>query len=101
MKRRNLWGNKGRVPNNAAGKPKNSGSGGNMIPTERTDRFERTAQSIANLSREELEKRIKSFKGTFKLDFTEDYLNGCSVNKLRHILLAALITGGKPRRKKS
>jgi len=35
--------------------------------------------------------RIRNFRGRFKLDFTEDYLNKISVDRLRHILLAALI----------
>jgi hypothetical protein len=53
--------------------------------------FERTTTSIAALSRVELKRQIKNFKGRFKLDFTDDYLNNLSVDKLRHILLAALI----------
>ena len=53
--------------------------------------FEQTATSIASLGRNELKRRIKDFHGRFKLDFTEDYLNDLSVDRLRHILLAALI----------
>jgi hypothetical protein len=53
--------------------------------------FEQTATSIAALGRTELKSRIKNFRGRFKLDFTEDYLNKLSVDRLRHILLAALI----------
>ncbi len=53
--------------------------------------FEQTATSIAALDRGELKRRIKNFKGRFKLDFNEDYLNSLSVDRLRHILLAALI----------
>ena len=53
--------------------------------------FEQTATSLAALGRGELEKRIKNFNGRFRLDFTEDYLNNLSVDRLRHILLAALI----------
>jgi len=56
--------------------------------------FEQTATSIASLNRNELKKRIKNFRGRFKLDFTEDYLNRLSVDRLRHILLAALINVG-------
>jgi hypothetical protein len=55
--------------------------------------FEQTATSITALGRNELKKRIRSFRGRFKLDFTEDYLNALSVDRLRHILLAALING--------
>ena len=55
------------------------------------DNFEQTATSIASLNRSELKKRIKNFRGRFKLDFTEDYLNRLSIDRLRHVLLAALI----------
>ncbi len=55
--------------------------------------FEQTATSIAALGRDELKRRIRSFRGRFKLDFSEDYLNALSVDRLRHILLAALING--------
>lgn len=52
---------------------------------------ERQVTSIAALGRDELKRRIRNFRGRFKLDFTEDYLNKISVDRLRHILLAALI----------
>jgi len=53
--------------------------------------FDKEATSIAALGRNELTRRIRGFRGRFKLDFTEDYLNNISVDRLRHILLAALI----------
>ena len=53
--------------------------------------FEQTATSIASLNRPELNRRIKNFKGRFKLDFSEDYLGNLTVDRLRHILLAAMI----------
>jgi len=59
--------------------------------------FEIEATSIAALGRNELKSRIRNFRGRFKLDFTEDYLNRLSVDRLRHILLAALINA-RPRR---
>jgi hypothetical protein len=59
--------------------------------------FERRATSVAALGRDELKRRIKNFRGSFRLDFTDDYLDAISVERLRHILLAALIVG-KPRR---
>ena len=58
--------------------------------------FEQTATSIASLGRDELKRRIRNFRGRFRLDFTEDYLNNLSVDRLRHVLLAALINA-KPR----
>ena len=56
-----------------------------------TQYFNKETTSIAALGRDELKRRIKHFKGRFKLDFTDDYLNNLSVDRLRHILLAALI----------
>lgn len=53
--------------------------------------FEQTATSIASLGRNELKRRIRNFKGRFKLDFTESYLDDLGADRLRHILLAALI----------
>jgi len=53
--------------------------------------FDRESTSIAALDRNELKRRIRNFRGRFRLDFTEDYLNNISVDRLRHILLAALI----------
>jgi hypothetical protein len=47
--------------------------------------------SIAALGQPELKKRIKNFRGRFKLDFSDDYLDNLSLDRLRHILLAALI----------
>ncbi len=55
-------------------------------------RFEQVSTSIAVLGRSELKSRIKSFRGRFKLDFTDDYLDAIGIDRLRHILLAALIT---------
>ena len=55
--------------------------------------FEQTTTSIASLGKNELKRRIKNFKGRFRLDFTESYLSNLSVERLRHILLAALING--------
>ena len=53
--------------------------------------FEQTATSIAALGKNELKRRIKNFKGRFKLDFSDDYLSNLTVDRLRHVLLAALI----------
>ena len=57
--------------------------------------FEKIALAINSLTRLELKRRLVNFKrGNFKLDFTEVYLNRLSVDKLRHILLAATMTKG-------
>ncbi|MHC4293778.1 MAG: hypothetical protein ACYSTX_05725 [Planctomycetota bacterium] len=52
---------------------------------------EKTTVTIAALGKNELKKRIRNFHGRFNLDFTEDYLNKLSVERLRHILLAAVL----------
>ena len=57
--------------------------------------FEKNILSVARMDRPELIRRIRNFKGRFRLDFTDDYLNKLSVDRLRHILLAALQTGNK------
>ncbi len=53
--------------------------------------FEQTAASIASLGKDELKRRIRNFRGRFRLDFTDGYLEGLGVDRLRHILLAALV----------
>lgn len=53
--------------------------------------FESTATLIASLGKEELKRRIRDFRGRFRLDFTDSYLDTLGVDRLRHILLAALI----------
>ncbi len=55
--------------------------------------FERRVVAIAALSREEVKKQIKGFKTVRKLDFTDDYLDAISLDRLRHILLAVVLTG--------
>lgn len=54
--------------------------------------FEKIAASIASLSKVQAKRRIQNFKGNFKLDFTESYLNSLSADRLKHILLAAMAT---------
>lgn len=60
-------------------------------------KFEKIAASVSSMKKTQLKKRIKGFKGNFDLDFTDTYLNSCSEEKLRHILLAALITSPESR----
>jgi hypothetical protein len=56
-----------------------------------TTYLEKQVTTIASLGRSELTRRIRNFRGRIKLDFTEDYLNNSSVDKLRHILMSASI----------
>jgi len=53
------------------------------------------ATSIMSLKKGEIIKRLRCFNGRFKLDFTEEYLDSLSPEKLRHILLAAMMTSSR------
>ena len=57
----------------------------------KTAEAERIATKLASMSRSQLKGSLRSLKARFRMDFTEDYLNRTSVDRLRHILLAALI----------
>ena len=52
--------------------------------------LERLAVTISSLDRNEVENKIKNFQGNFKLDFSEEYLKNLTVDRLRHILFAAM-----------
>lgn len=52
-------------------------------------RPDEVASTVATMSREEVQKEIMYFNGRFKLDFTPEYLNTQTLERLRHILLAA------------
>lgn len=58
--------------------------------------LEQASTSVSELGRTELKWQIKNFHGRFKLDFSDDYLDAVSVDRLRHILLAAIITAQSP-----
>lgn len=51
--------------------------------------IEQDITSIACMKRKELKARIRRFRGRFRLDFTESYLNNATEDHLRHILFAA------------
>jgi hypothetical protein len=53
-------------------------------------KYEWLAVTISSLDRVEVEEKIKNFEGSFKLDFTEEYLKNLTVDRLRHILFAAM-----------
>jgi hypothetical protein len=60
-----------------------------MTPNEP---LERLTVTIASLGKDEVKTKIKTFHGRFRLDFSEEYLEGLSLDRLRHILLAAMMT---------
>lgn len=63
-----------------------------VVPMASERHFEQTATSIASLDRDELKRQIRNFEGRFKLDFTDGYLDNIGIDRLRHILLAALVS---------
>lgn len=54
--------------------------------------YEKLASSIVSLRKAELKSHLLGFKGSFKFDFTESYLDSLSADRLKHILLAAVMT---------
>jgi hypothetical protein len=56
-----------------------------MLPEE----LEQLADEIQRMDRRMLLAQLTAGGFDFDLDFTDDYLNQCSVNQLRHILMAA------------
>jgi hypothetical protein len=57
--------------------------------------LETMAVQIASMGKNEVIKKICGFHGRFKMDFTEDYLKGLNVDRLRHILMAAVMTNSR------
>jgi hypothetical protein len=54
---------------------------------------------IAELSRDEVIDTLLHFPGTFKFDFTLEYLENLNTEQLRHMLLAAYIHASREHRK--
>jgi hypothetical protein len=64
--------------------------GSKMSPAQK---FEKASSKTFNMNKVELKRHIKHFRGSFKLDFTDSYLNSLSADKLRHILVGAMTLG--------
>ena len=47
--------------------------------------------TISQMGRKKVKSELLNFRGRFKLDFTDDYLESLSLERLRHILLAAKV----------
>lgn len=54
--------------------------------------FEQYCAYVTTLNKIELMDRLLHFDGPIKLDFTAEYLESLDTDKLRHILLAAVVT---------
>ena len=51
--------------------------------------MDRAIARIADMSRADLIAALRGLRCTFKLDFTQEYLHSASLDRLRHIYLAA------------
>jgi hypothetical protein len=54
--------------------------------------FEKMCSRITAMSKQEVIRRLLHFDGPIKLDFSPAYLEELSTDRLRHILLAAVVT---------
>ncbi len=54
--------------------------------------FEKMCSRITAMSKQQIIRRLLHFNGPIKLDFSRDYLEKLSADRLRHILLAAVVT---------
>ena len=52
---------------------------------------EKLTTNLARMSRSQLRRKLLSLKTRFPLDFTDEFLDSMSSDKLRHVLLAALL----------
>ena len=57
-----------------------------------SDSTECLCGKVSEMNRSEVTDCILHYQGRVKLDFTSDYLEELSLDKLRHILLAAMLT---------
>ena len=63
-----------------------------------TNSFEEISSSISSLSKTEVKRRLINLKGRLNLDFTDSYLENIGLDKLRHILFAAMVTVANKKR---
>lgn len=62
-----------------------------MVTSNNAESRERAAVTISEMNREQLTYELLHFEGKrVRLDFTREYLEGLSVEALRHLLWAAL-----------
>ena len=62
---------------------------------------EEEIQQIARMDRTSLIKRLRSMECDFALDFTDEFLRGVSLGRLRHIVTAAALRTHNASREKS
>jgi len=54
-----------------------------------TQQIEKLATRLASMSRDDLTKTLRKLQCNFRIDFTDDFLNSISDDRLRHIVMAA------------
>ena len=59
--------------------------------------FEKMCSKIASMNKREVIRRLLNFDGAIKMDFSPDYLEKLTTDRLRHILLAAFVTVNRKR----
>ncbi len=52
---------------------------------------------LCRMDRAAMMRELRQFRARFTLDFTDDFLEGLSTERVRHILLAALLHGRSDR----
>ena len=57
--------------------------------------LEEPLESLANMTRCDLIKALKQLQCHFELDFTDEFLDGLSLERLRHTVLAAMLHARK------
>jgi len=64
-------------------------------------RAEELAGRIAEMDRSDLIALLRTIKCPFRMDFTDEFLSAVSLERLRHIVLAACLRGqpARPRRR--
>jgi len=58
------------------------------------EQLDEIIRRVSTMDREELIDRCTHFRGRFPVDFTADYLDGLSVDRLRHIYVALCLQNG-------
>ncbi len=64
----------------------------------KTQEAEDMITRIAEMTRNEAASLLKELPCSFRIDFTDDYLNAVSLEQLRHIALAAYLHTHDPRK---
>jgi hypothetical protein len=50
---------------------------------------------VSAMDRDDVTRRLLRFRASFNVDFTPDYLRGLSLDRMRHLLVAACLQAGQ------